>query len=706
MEFLPTDVDTVSEDSWGDGSMEGEKAHKCRRSAGHPSAQEPIRSGIAETCTRAPVRPTAMSARRDQAQAYHRPIKWMWIAASLCALSWGNHNVRAACDSPVPNCDTSKDYFDTKMKFEHAGSVRKIEYHNYYATLEMKWSDWSGDHEEEYVFVRCGCPPPSNLDGYTEFQVPVSTAFLDSTTVVSRIHLIGQRPKLAAVASGQWITTTQLRDDIENGVVLDINHNYTRLNELPGGVPDVLITMSGCHPPGCPEGWTDEMSARRMIDSDAGETSPLGRAELVKITGILFGAEDTAQALFDLITTRYEIARETAFAAQKRPSVMLGLPSPGWGWSVTRGSSYVGKFLADANVEYKNANDELEGAQKYNVILDTFKESQYWINAYLRTEDQSPTTMEMLLQGNRTESPGGDRSVFPQFRAFKCGNVYSNGHAVAPGMPGNPYFEEGVLRPDLILMDLVQLFHPDVEMFQHERDPHFYHRLAPLPVGENIGSCDLTTLAARPDKNSMYLYAHFSLTGVSQFDFLDNLVEKIQPALENSLGLAAGKVEAFVSNDPPPSDHKFTIKVVVDAEKCGSCGLEGPESMQSGCLELAGHLSDAGEVIVKELAHGHSDPLVQNTVPAHALCHAGDPVISTAFLSTSSSSSSLSGGAIAGIVIGSVVFVAALVLVAVKFSYRKGSEDMYQQLLSKPGQEMSEGTNGKPVNAVYEPSKV
>jgi len=635
-----------------------------------------------------------MPTRRDAGKKNHRPIQWMWIVATACTLAWGNKGVQAACERPVSNCDRSKDYFDTKMKFDHAGSVKKIEYHNHYVTLDTEWTAWSGLHEEKYVFVRCGCPAPE-LNGYKEFHVPVDSAFLQETVVVPKIHLIGQRPKLVAVETGQWITTPQLRDDIENGVVVDIERNYTKLYELPEGIPDVLITGSGDSSDW--EGWTEELEARRILDADPGELSPLGRAELVKIAGILFGAEDTAQALFDLIVARYETARDKAFAARKRPSVMLGLPSPGWGWSVTRGSSYVGRFLADANVEYKNANDEFEVPQESNVILETFRESQYWINVYVRTDDQSPTTMEMLLQGNRTESPGGDQSVFPQFRAFKCGNVFSNGNAVQRGMPGNPYWEEGVLRPDLILMDMVQLFHPDVTMFEHEAEFHFYHKLAPLPNNENMGECGLTTLSARPEKNGMYLFAHFSMHDVSQYDFLDNLVEKVQPAIANFLELDMEKVEAFVSNDPAPSADAFTIQVIADVGECGSCGLEGPESMHSNCQDLATRLNDVGTVVLNALSHGNTGPSVENTVPAHAMCHAGDPVMTSAFIPASSSSSSLSGGAIAGIVVGCVVGVAVLILVAVKFSYRKGSDDMYQQLLAQPGQEMSKGANGKPV---------
>ena len=61
---------------------------------------------------------------------------------------------------------------------------------------------------------------------------------------------------------------------------------------------------------------------------------------------------------------------------------------------------------------------------------------------------------------------------YSRFEAFKNGNVYSyNARMGATG--GNEYLELGYLRPDLILADLIRIFHPELlpdhELYFHEK---------------------------------------------------------------------------------------------------------------------------------------------------------------------------------------------------------------------------------------------
>lgn len=47
---------------------------------------------------------------------------------------------------------------------------------------------------------------------------------------------------------------------------------------------------------------------------------------------------------------------------------------------MSAGSSYIGAFLRDANVEYKN-DDNRFGTMNVSTVLANFAESQFWINA-------------------------------------------------------------------------------------------------------------------------------------------------------------------------------------------------------------------------------------------------------------------------------------------------------------------------------------
>ena len=68
------------------------------------------------------------------------------------------------------------------------------------------------------------------------------------------------------------------------------------------------------------------LSSTQFIDTDSGESTPLGRAELLKLHGLIFGVAKTAQAIFDSIVVNYQAAMRVAAVAKRRPSAMHSVP--------------------------------------------------------------------------------------------------------------------------------------------------------------------------------------------------------------------------------------------------------------------------------------------------------------------------------------------------------------------------------------------
>lgn len=93
---------------------------------------------------------------------------------------------------------------------------------------------------------------------------------------------------------------------------------YYRLHELQGGFPDALIVQPRSLGPLADD---PKVKARLFIDSDPGEKTPLGRAELMKLMAILLGSVETGNTLFDSIEQRYGEAKALAEKASYRPSV-------------------------------------------------------------------------------------------------------------------------------------------------------------------------------------------------------------------------------------------------------------------------------------------------------------------------------------------------------------------------------------------------
>ena len=60
------------------------------------------------------------------------------------------------------------------------------------------------------------------------------------------------------------------------------------------------------------------------------------------------------------------------------------------------------------------------------------------------------------------------------FEAFQRGNVY-NHHRPGEEKRGNDFFERGVVRPDLVLADLLKVFHPSLR----ENHPFIWYQRLP-----------------------------------------------------------------------------------------------------------------------------------------------------------------------------------------------------------------------------------
>jgi iron complex transport system substrate-binding protein len=83
----------------------------------------------------------------------------------------------------------------------------------------------------------------------------------------------------------------------------------------------------------------------------------------------------------------------------------------------------------------------------FEQVFDRASDAEYWLNG-----SQKWKSRQDLIQTD---------SRYQQFTAVKTGNLYSPILRVnAEG--GNDYWQSGIANPDLILTDLVKLFHPEL----------------------------------------------------------------------------------------------------------------------------------------------------------------------------------------------------------------------------------------------------
>ena len=117
-------------------------------------------------------------------------------------------------------------------------------------------------------------------------------------------------------------------------------------------------------------------------------------------------------------------------------------------WYVAGGGSWMAQFLADAYTDYLWQETTETGSLSLSIesVLEKAQHADFWLNPSLHA------TQKELLEAN---------SHYQQFDAFKKGKIYT--HTNAKGATGGLlFFEIGPNKPDLVLKDLIHIFHPEL----------------------------------------------------------------------------------------------------------------------------------------------------------------------------------------------------------------------------------------------------
>lgn len=338
------------------------------------------------------------------------------------------------------------DYFPTKSSFESATGV-KVEYHKSYkvVTVSKQTEDAS---PESYVLVQCGAPKPEltgKLAQAQVIQIPVKKVAAASTTQLPAFDMLDRVDTLVGVQSPELVSNEKVRKAIDSGKVKGFGTPAGDLSieQVAALSPDLY--MSG----GLPDPTHEkirELGIPVVDNAEWLEPTPLGRAEWLKFTALFLNGEQQANAQFKPIAERYNKAKGAAQATKERPSVVAGAPFKGT-WYVAGGEGYLATFLTDAGASY--VFSDRPGTESLptdiEVVLAKAGDAQIWIN---------PTQTANSVTDLVTEDPR-----FANIRAVRDGQVWNPTLKTTPS-GGNDFWELGVARPDLVLEDLIEAFHP------------------------------------------------------------------------------------------------------------------------------------------------------------------------------------------------------------------------------------------------------
>lgn len=348
--------------------------------------------------------------------------------------------------SCISNKKTSSEAFTQEVYIpEYATGFKILGADNAASTIIQVRNPWQGakDVEMSYFISRGGEQAPAGFTGPT-IPAGAQRIVCMASSYIAMLDALGQVDRIVAVSGIDFVWNQSIlarKDSIED---VGAEMNYELLLGLKADV--VLLYGIG----DAQTAITDklkELAIPYMYVGEYLEESPLGKAEWLVALAELTDSREIGTEVFRKIPKRYNALKALTDSVEQRPTVMLNAP---WNdsWVMPSMKSYMAQLVTDAGGDYiykentSNSSTPIGLETAYGLI----QKADYWVNV------GSVTTMDDL------------KAVNPKFadaKSVREKTVYNNNLRLTP-TGGNDYWESAVVRPDVVLRDLIRIFHPEL----------------------------------------------------------------------------------------------------------------------------------------------------------------------------------------------------------------------------------------------------
>lgn len=377
---------------------------------------------------------------------YRKWAAWIAVSLMLCVaflVSCGGGHSRASETSGEP----------VEMHWaEHLTIVENPGYTE--VTVRNPWD--TVRTLQRYLLVDRDSVMPDNLPQGTVIRTPVSNALVYSTVHNGLITELGAIDAIGGVCNAEYIYDPELTSRISSGRIADCGISMSPdLEKIIKLHPEVI--MLSPFENNDKYAKVGDLGIPILECADYMETSPLGRAEWIKLYGKLFGEEERAESMFSSTEAEYLRLKERAASAETRPKVIID-QRYGQVWNVPAGNSTTGILIEDAG----GVNPFSRFAQSGSIALAPEKvlgeahDADIWFVRYNQKDEKSLAEL------------AADAPVNSRFKAYREGNVYGCNTRYVNYYEGTPF------HPDRLLRDMVILMHPGL---LEDEQTVFYHKL-------------------------------------------------------------------------------------------------------------------------------------------------------------------------------------------------------------------------------------
>ena len=292
-------------------------------------------------------------------------------------------------------------------------------------------------------------------EGYTEVRVPIDRTIVMTMLQLSNFTALDAHDVVKGITGTKNLFNKDILRRVKEGGIVKIGMEGDFDPELILAANPQVIFISPFKRGGYDV--IQETGITLIPHLGYKELDPLGQAEWIKYVAMFIGKEKEADKLFAEIEQRYLELKQKVAATKERPTVFSG-EMHGGNWYAVGGKNHLAQIFRDAGAEYVMKDNNTGGVPiEYEKMYATAANADYW-----RILNSFPG--DFSYDALKASEP---RNAL--FKAFK------DHHVIYCNMKETPYYEISPVSPDVVLADLVAIFHP--ELMPDDYQPTFYNLL-------------------------------------------------------------------------------------------------------------------------------------------------------------------------------------------------------------------------------------
>lgn len=330
------------------------------------------------------------------------------------------------------------------VRMKYSSLLQIVKHADYtVVTIRNPWDTLKVLHT--YLLADREKPLPEHLPEGTVVRTPLQKSVIYSSVHCSLWSELDELKGIGGVCGLEYIKLPQIQEGCRNGSIVNVgnsmNPDIERIIDLR---PDAILLSPFENSGGY--GRVGKLNIPIIECADYMETSALGRAEWMRLYGLLLGKEAQADSLFAGIEKEYlTLTKQVKSQNLKRPTVISEMKNSS-AWYIPGGNSTMGRLYQDAGADYVFAYLSNSGSVPlaFETVFDRGGNADIWLIKYNQPQDKTYSELER------------DYAPYARFKAFQDRKVYGcNTNHV-------PFYEESPFHPELLLKDLIKIFHPEL----------------------------------------------------------------------------------------------------------------------------------------------------------------------------------------------------------------------------------------------------